>query len=287
MNPLVTIDDTGDRRNRHMVLPFWILLVAAVIGGSITAVVAGTRSEPFALEQYYAIGCTGFLLAWWIVYFNYDKLGITNLRAFLRDKNPYRADGKPVVHQEIQKDEDTNIVTKAAFSVGAQGILIAIIALFLDLVLGATDLNDYQRFLRPGVVFLALLTILTMVLAIDILDTAANVYASGRWTPFQYRRWFNSSVGPPIPKGGASYAYYGFALFSAYIVVGLMFFYPLLAGYGIAAYSYLGYPFLYGYQRVTNDQGESAVEIDETAGRGSLVVGGVLLVTTLTIGVLG
>jgi hypothetical protein len=191
-----------------------------------------------------------------------------------------------VEHVEVQQDVETNVVTKAAFSVGAQGILIAIIALFLDLVLSTGDLDPYQRFLRPVIVFVALMTILTMVMAIDILDTAANVYASGKWTPFEYRRWFNSSVGPPFPKGGASYAYYGFALFSTYIVLGLMFFYPLLAGCGVAIYTYLGYPFLFGYERVVNEQGEKAVEIDGTAGRGSILIGGVLLAATIAVGVL-
>jgi phosphoglycerate dehydrogenase-like enzyme len=272
-------------RNRHLRVVTAILAFATAIGATGTGVLRALQSEPFELEQYYALGCLSVLLAWWTIYFNYHRLGLTNLRAFLRDKNPYRGDGKPVEHVNMQKDEDTNVVTKAAFSVGAQGILIAIIALFLDLVLSTGDLDAYQRFLRPVIVFVALLTILTMVLAIDILDTAANVYASGKWSPFQYRRWFNSGVGPSFPKGGASYAYYGFALFSAYIVLGLMFFYPLMSGYGVAIYTYLGYPFLFGYERVVNDEGELAVEVDESAPVGSTMIGAILLVATIVVGV--
>lgn len=284
LGPLSHLVD-GSVRNRHAALIVLILGLAAVVGGVGVGLLAALVEEPFRAEQYFSIGCLGVLVAWWTVYFNFEFFGIANLRAFLRDKNPYRADGKPVEHVDIRDDAESNVVTKAAFSVGAQGILIAIIALFLDLVLGADEVDAYQTFLRPVIVFTALLTILTMVLAIDILDTAANVYASGKWTPFQYRRWFNSGVGPPFPRGGASYAYYGFALFSAYIVMGLMFFYPLMAGFGVAIYTYLGYPFLFGYVRTVDGSGQAAVEIDESAGRASIFIGGGLLAATILAGV--
>lgn len=285
MNPLTISSGDGACRNNHFALPIWILLVASILGGSIVLIVARALERHFSLAQYYSLGCTGFLIAWWIVYFNYKRQGIASLRQFLEDKNPYRTDGLPVSKEPIQRDEDTNVVTKATFSVGAQGIFIAIIALFLGLVLDATDLNPFQELLRPVIAFLALLTILMMVVAIDILDTAANLYSHGWWTPFRYRHWFNSRIGPAFPKGGASYAYTSFALFSAFIIIGLMFFYPLLAGYGIAMYAYLSYPFLYGY-KVVDSEGEPSVEIDDKAGMGSLVVGGIPFVLTLAIGLM-
>lgn len=274
-------------RNRHVAIIFMIIGLGGVIGGGSAVLLNLVLNPEFTFVQYYSIGCMGFLLAWWIVYFNYQVFGVYNLRAFLRDKNPYRDEARVGALGESGSDDaDTNIVTKAAFSIGAQGILIAIIVFFLDLVLNTADPDEFQDFLRPIIVGLGLLAILLMVFAIDILDTAANVFASGERSPREYRRWFNSGVGPGFPKGGAAYAYLGFACFSAYIVLGLSFFYPLITGFGISVYAYLGYPFLFGYVQVRRVDGTTAIEVDDAPSWSPHVLGGMLLSVTALVAVL-
>jgi len=285
---------TKETRNRHKLLMLTIVLFGALIGGGSAGILYLFRGNDFELRQYYSWACMGFLVAWWIVYFSYKPLGIYNLRAFLRNKNPYRDDkddehfldqsGPVEVHESESdpKDKATNLVTKAAFSLGEQAILIAIVAFFLNLVLTSPARSQYQSFLRPVIVLLALVIILLMVFAIDILDTAANVFRRGEESSFEYRRWFNSSVGPGLPNGGASYAYSGFAFFTGYIVLGLSFYYPLISGVGIALYAYLGYSFLFGYRGVEKD-GEIEVEIDEAASRESFWIGGLLLAAAVLV----
>ncbi len=105
-----------------------------------------------------------------------------------------------------------------------------------------------------------MVTILLLCFAIDIFDTSANIFDPGSQSEKEYRQWFFRHVGPFAPKGGVTYAYYGFAALSIFFVVALSYLYVPLSGVGVAVYIYLGYPYLYGYYRVG-----ATVEIDEEA----------------------
>lgn len=229
-------------------------------------------------EERWSLFCWAILLSWWIVYFNHRRLGITNLRAFLDNKNPFRRNAdRPQKQgdQEAQAENQRRIVAKSSSSIGAQGIEIAIVALLLNQALAIKPTAGYLTFVRPWLVALAMVTILLLCFAIDILDTSANIFDPGSQSEQEYRQWFFRHVGPVAPKGGVTYAYYGFAGLSIFFVVALSYLYVPLSGFGVAVYIYLGYPYLYGYSRTPQ-----SVEIDKGSVMPALLFSVVIGVVT-------
>jgi hypothetical protein len=237
----------------------------------------------FTVEQVWCTYCWSLLLAWWIVYFNHRRFGVVNLRRFLSEKNPFRRDGTfmPIVNDpEARKENERRIQAKGASSIGAQGVQIAIVAFMLSAVLAAERTGYYAEAVRPAVVVLALFTLLLLCFSIDILDTAVNIFEPGNHQDEQhYPQLFYRRVGPKVPKGGAGYAYMGFAALSVFLVVAVSFFYVALGGVGVAVYVYLGYPYLFGY--FVNPEGR--VEYDDRSDGPASVLGAVILAVTIAV----
>lgn len=243
----------------------------------------------FTPLQYWSFFCFCFLAWWWTVYFWSGPLKIWSLRLFLDRKSLFRqvlshtepeevnsvqrdvaATPAPkvsvnVAQQVLHKRINTSISAKAASIVSIQGIFVAIVGLFLSLVLANPTVSAYQELLKSCVLILATISILLMVVAVDILDTVSNFFANSQSNKgHEYRIWFYRNVGALRPKGGISYAYYGYAFFSAFLMLALSFFDAKLAGIGVGIYTYLSYPFLFGYrgQRIPQADGTSRVEIE-------------------------
>lgn len=293
------------RRHARVFLPQALLTVGF---GALIALATELAGLNLDHGQRWALVSLGFLLSWWVVYFSSRRFELPSLRTFLDDKSqvrwaamhterdgdgeaeggnmdPASSTGQDAASHDRAEHNDP-VLTKAAFSVGAQGIFIAIIALFLTLVLQDARGDDYHDLLRFLSVLIALITILLMIFAIDILDTVANPFRAGERTPDQYRQWFYRKIGPGGPSGGISYAYFGFASFSVFIIVAMAFFFPAMAGLGIATYAYLGYPLFFGFRKVSSkEEKDLRVEIDEKAPVISRGYGIALLTATLLVAV--
>lgn len=245
----------------HLRIIALILVFAVVICATALGYMSWRSNVHLTWEERWSLFCWSILLSWWVVYFNHRRLGVTNLRAFLDNKNPFRRNADQPERQDDESAQTQNqqrIIAKSSSSISAQGVEIAIVALLLNHVLAIAPSTRYLAFVRPWVVALAMVTILLLCFAIDILDTSANIFDPGSRSERQYRQWFFRHVGPFAPKGGVTYAYYGFAGLSVFFVVALSYLYVPLSGFGVAVYIYLGYPYLYGYRRTPQ-----SVEIDE------------------------
>lgn len=234
------------------------------------------------IAQCWSIVCVVFLFAWWWVYFRGARLKIWTLRRFLIDKSQFRS--VDVGAETDGQDEWSNMKDKSQSTVQTLSILVAVITLFLALVLQEEAQNAYQQIVRFAAVVAAVITITCMVFAIDILDTVSNLFIAKHYpdggTPTAYSKYFYRQLGPSVPKGGISYAYYGFALFSAFVIMSVAFFHTAYAGIGVAAYTYLGYPFWFGY--VGKEYGDGArVEFDQKAMVPPYLLGGFFLLGTM------
>lgn len=239
-------------------------------------------SRVFSYEHFWSFYCFIFLLCWWIIYFSSEKLKIWSLRLFLDKRTLFR---KKNQQEEMQKKDSEKlelekaIVNKSSSTITVLGIFIAIVGLFLTLVLHSKCQGQYEKLLRNIILITALTTIILMIFAIDILDTVANYFREGVKKPFDYQVYFYRKVGV-VPRGGISYAYYGYASFTLFLILSLSFFAPLLAGLGLSLFTYLGYPILFGYKREWDNNQVRDVEIDEEIRWPSLWLGAFFLIVT-------
>lgn len=230
-------------------------------------------STGFSFQHYWSLYCLVFLLAWWIDYYGSRKFKIWSLRLFLDHHSRFREETlKYNLGGEQAKRLEEAIWNKASSTITMQGIFIAIVGLFLTLVMRHEDRDEYREFLQPFVLFMALTMVIIMVFAIDLLDTVRNSFKIGAKTSFGYQIYFYRNLGV-LPKGGISYAYYGYSLFSLFFISALSFFYPLLACLGLSLFTCLGYPILFGYKGERENEKVQQVEIDEKTKWPSITLG--------------
>lgn len=207
------------------------------------------------IQQRWALFCFCFLAVWWIIYFRTPRSRIWSLRLFLRKRNPDRA-------SESNNAVEGTIITKAGFIIGNQSMYMAVIALFLGITLQNDNGTYYYIITQYLAIITALVSILLMVFAVDILDTVTNRFEGGEKDFLGYRKWFFSELGPIFPKGGASYAYLGYTIFTVFFIVAISTFHPVLASFGVAIYTYLGFPFLFGYKGKQIAGNDYEIEVD-------------------------
>lgn len=257
------------------------------------AVLSHRYHDVFSSQHYWSFYCFGFLLVWWVVYFASKPLKIWSLRLFLDKHSCFR--GK-IQKEETQKDEPNEkknqdldkdrerleeaIINKSSSSITVQSIFIAVVALFLTIVLQTGCLSVYQECLRTLILITALTTIILMVFAIDLFDIVANIFQGNIQHRLKYQIYFYRSLGV-VPTGGISYAYYGYASFSLFLVLSLSFFSPWLAGLGLALFTYLGYPIFFGYEGKWENKEVKEIKISEKIKWPSIVLGAWFLILTL------
>ena len=235
----------------------------------------------FSWKHYWSFYCFIFLLGWWFIYYASKELKIWSLRLFLDRHSTFREETqqKKIKKADLKRLEEI-IIDKSSSTITAQGIFIVIVSLFLTLVLNAECKSEYEKFLRFLILFTALTTIIFMVFAIDLLNTVSNIFKPGAKTPLGYQVYFYRRLGTLIPKGGISYAYYGYASFSLFFLLSLSFFSPLLAGFGLSFFTYLGYPIFFGYKGKWKKKEIKEIEIDEEIKWAPITLGTFFLLVT-------
>jgi hypothetical protein len=254
------------------------------------------------LRHYWSFFCIMFMVWWWILYFISPKLKVYSLWLFLLDKSRLRSEPRANEINEIIRLENA-IDVKCTSSILVLTIYIAILAIFITAVMGKDLICDYQRLLRTVILIVAVITVISMILAIDLLDSVANLFRRGAKKPYEYKLIFYKECGPSLPKGGIGYAYLGYAFFSLFLILSVSFFDPLLAGLGMSVYTYLGYPIMFGYKGVKDKDNNISVEFDDNNKVNkcvkendnnisiveiiSIILGGFFLLMTILIYILG
>ena len=227
------------------------------------------RGNALTCSQHWSIYCVVFLLAWWIVYFHSRAFKIWTLRIFLDDYSVFRhGDVTSVSGKELTRAGLwVAMKDKSQSTTHTMSILIAVVSLFLSGIFQITPLKgseEYYRIMNTAADICAILAIICSVWAIDLLDSVSNVYSSkqsGKSTDdltLEFAKHFYRGIGPGFPSGGISYAYLSFALFSLFVVIAVAARQTWYSGIGVAAFVYLGYPFLFGYVRDQNGDGNGA-----------------------------
>lgn len=276
-------------RSRHLRTLMLLLTCSGVIATTVL-VLLNAIGYSFVPKEKWSILCVTFLFSWWVVYFNGSRLGIWTLRRFLTHKSKFRTlidtssnqfrkkHGDQVEQRQNELGEWGDIKDKANSTIGTLGILVAVITLFLALVLNDSPETSYQEVVQVSAVIVASLTLILMVFAIDLLDTVSNLFMAVQFSdgdsqldsPLGYSKYFYQEVGPWTPRGGISYAYYGFSLFTIFIVISVGYFRTWYTGVSVAAYAYLGYNYWFGYV------GESSLILKITRSADWLAEGDIL-----------
>lgn len=220
-------------------------------------------------SQHWSIYCVVFLLAWWIVYFHSRAFKIRTLRLFLDDYSVFRHGDVTSASEEFTRvGLWVAMKEKSQSTTNTLSILIAVVSLFLSGIFQASSpapgSEDYYRIMTTAAEVCAILAIICSVWAIDLLDSVSNIYSSkksGKSTDdltLEFAKHFYRGIGPGFPSGGISYAYLSFALFSLFVVIAVAARQTWYSGIGVAAFVYLGYPFLFGYVRDQDGDGNGA-----------------------------
>lgn len=234
----------------------------------------------FSYIHYWSFYCHGFLICWWLIYFTSRPLKIWNLNLFLKRHSQLRC--MPAFDRECNdfKELEKAIIAKSSSSTSALTIYIAIIALFMAIVMRQEPICEFQHLLHYFILVAAVIGIIFLIFAIDLLDTVANKFLGGPKTAYQYQLIFYNNLGPPLIKGGGLlYTYWGYAWFSLFLILSVSFFHPLLAGLGLSVFTYIGYPIMFGY-RGKWEKNEFEVEIDKEVKWPSIVLGGLFFFIT-------
>lgn len=287
-DPTSSTPGTECASNNRLLIVCLLLLAPAVsctVLLGLSRLVGGKR---LSAQEYWALGAPIFLAWWWVVYFASPSISricaerrrpalcVWTLRLFLDSANPYRANSGSMRNSEFSQEDLRGTVQS---TVTFLGFAMGIVALFLNLVMGNSRLpvTHYQSIVRSTLLIVGLFTVLLFVLAVDIMDTLKNTFAVGERQLLEYRRFFFRRVGPPAPKGGISYTYYGIAGLTIVVVLAIAYFSPLSAGYGVSFYMYLAYPPLFGYRGVHSNKagtpGAYETQVDTDVGAGLLGVG--------------
>lgn len=267
----------------------WIFVVSTIFYGFLySAFLHPCYRHVFSRHHYWSFYCFIFLFCWWVIYFASKKLKIWSLRLFLDKHSLFREETQQETRQEkdLQKLEQA-IVNKSSSTITVLSIFMAVVALFLALTLQFKFQDQYEKLLRTAILITALTAIILMVFAIDILDTVANFFRKGAKTSFGYQVYFYRHLGPPLPRGGISYAYYGYVSFTLFFILSVSFFCPLLAGLGLSLFTYLGYPILFGYKGEWKNNKVQEVEIDQEIKWPSILLGAFFLIVTVLIWQIG
>ncbi|MDA2921082.1 hypothetical protein MYX76_16595 [Desulfobacterota bacterium AH_259_B03_O07] len=168
-----------------------------------------------------------------------------------------------------------SLIEKARSSITNIALFNASISLIILILIrhGVDDLSVFQNWLKPTIIFLALLTIIIFVFSIDLLDAVSNQFKETNINPFAAHIRDNSiktkdihkklnfykRIGNIWPKGGISYTYSGYALYTILILMTIAFLYPRFTGFLLGAFVYLGYPILFGYKLYNGNE----IEIDD------------------------
>lgn len=243
------------------------------------------------LCHYWSFFCFMFMISWWLLYFMSPNLNILSLRLFLMEHSLLRSDMRDNKKNDIEKIEKA-VKDKSTSSILVLTIYIAILAIFITAIMGKDPIYDYQLLLRKVILVIAVITIISMILAIDLLDSVANLFSGGVKEDYEYKLIFYKKCGPQLPKGGAGgigYSYFGYACFSLFLILSVSFFNPLLSGLGLSVFTYLGYPIMFGYKRVILENDKISVEFDEgnKVKIISIILGGTFLLITILIYIMG
>lgn len=241
----------------------------------------------FYFRHYWSFYCYLFILIWWLIYFMSGKLKLWSLRLFLNKMSKFRTENNEEMNRNNLLDLEKAIILKSSSSIYINAIYIAIVALFVALVMQYNPRCEFQRLVRIIFLVTAIISIIFMTIAVDLLDTIANRFRVGDKKPYEYQVYFYSKMGPPGVKGGISYAYWGYAWFSLFLILSVSFFYPLLAGLGLSVFTYLGYPVMFGYKGEWNNSGVYKVEIDEELRWPPIILSGAFLFITVLIFIIG
>ncbi len=266
-------------------------LVLSLFGGSVITFILilyflllPCYRDSLSLKHFWSLYCHTFHLFWWIIYFSSRRLRIWSLRMFLDERSAFRLHSPDrQLSEQDKKNLHDIFVNKVSSTLTAQTIFIAIVALFLTPVLTQNSMNPFQQLLQPLILVFSLVTVILMVLAIDLLDTVANLFRAGAKSALEYQQYFYRELGPAGPKGGISYAYFGYSSFLIFFILSLAFFDPLLAGVGLSLFTYLAYPVLFAYRGQWEGECIKQVEIDEDVRWPGLFMAALFIVVTLTL----
>lgn len=206
-----------------------------------------------------------FLPAFWLTYFFGEQLKIGRLRSYL-DRYTYRKDPVEGDTLDCQLEKRKNAMSsKITSSITSQGVFIAIISLILNLLYRVPVQErsiQYQKLLKESLIVVGFATIILMLWAIELLDTAQNAYKDrechensepDKKYPLERMIYFYRELGI---GGGISYRFYGFALLSVFFICSFAFIIPSLTGGLVILFACVGYPVVFGYEIMYNSQAQ-------------------------------
>jgi hypothetical protein len=110
---------------------------------------------------------------------------------------------------EISVDEQL-LREKAKSSRDVQGIMIAVVVLLLTLIViveqSRNSLTEYQHAMHSIIFGVALVTILSWILSMDIFDTVLNSFQVKELEAFNLRRYFYRKIGPLKADGAIGFS---------------------------------------------------------------------------------
>jgi hypothetical protein len=225
---------------------------------------SSTQQHRLTAPERLDIACFEFLAWWWIAYFSLSHIKrpgkqaapgpLFTLRSYLDEISSHRLSRRKVSATSV---DEQLLREKTKSSRDVQGIMIAVVVLLLTLIViveqSKNPLTEYQHALH-GVIFgVALVTILSWILSMDIFDTVLNSFQVEESEAFNLRRYFYRKIGPLRANGAigfsgaVSYGYLGHALMPVFVLMVFSWFQPELVGFATALYVVLAYPYYFGY----------------------------------------